>query len=68
MSTWDSILSLFHLKTHLITHETLLGANLEEILKSEVNCCDSDSYLPTGSHVLLETNNGKAVPAQADRN
>ena len=69
MSTWDSNFSLFDLKTLPITHGTLVGANLGEILKSEVTCCDSQiSYRPSGSHVLLETKNGKTVPAETDRN
>lgn len=60
---------LFDLKTHPITNGTLLGANLEKILKNEVNCYDSQiSYLPAGSHVLLETSNGKTVPVETDRN
>lgn len=69
MSTWDSNLSLFDLKTHPITHSTLLGTNLEEMLKREVNCCDSQiSYVSAGSHVLRDTNNGKSVPTDTDRN
>lgn len=68
MSTWYSNLSLSDLKTHPITHGTLLRPNLEEILKREVNCRDSQiCYVPTGSHVLSETNNGKAVPVETDR-
>lgn len=68
MSTWDSNLSLFDLKTHPITHSTLLGTNLEEMLKREVNCCDCQiSYVSAGSHVLWDTNNGKLVPTDTDR-
>lgn len=49
ISIWNSNLSLSDWKTHPIIHGTLLGANLEEILKSEVNCCDSQiSYLSAG--------------------
>lgn len=69
MSTLYSNVSIFYLKTHPITQDTLLGANLEEILKRVVDCHDSQiTYVPTGSHVLSETNNGKAVSVQTDRN
>ena len=69
MSTWESSLSVFDLKTHPVTRDALLGANLKEILKSEVNCSDSQiSHLPTESHVLLETSDGKATVAETDRN
>lgn len=69
MSTRYSNVSIFYLKTHPLTQDTLLGANLEEILKRVVDSRDSQiSYVPAGSHVLSETNNGKAVPVETDRN
>lgn len=68
MSTLYSNVCIFYLKTHLITQDILLGANLEEILKSVVDSYDSQiSYVPAGSHVLSETNNGKAMPVETDR-